>query len=175
MAVKEENVAGVATICDRFTVVTSSGKEINKVRVIFKSAKDDVAIVAVPGDLGVRSRISRTVSVGQSIHTMGFPYLKGFKSPVITYSRGFISAVGIKKEQTFMGLNNLVRFSIFGYVGSSGSAVWDGAGNIVGMISLQAGFNTFSGMIPQQDSLYGAGCNALIDLYQSIGLTSLSK
>lgn len=175
VSIRQEELKDKTVVCDKFHVITATGKEITKVKVIFKSSKSDVAILVVPEDLGVRSTIANVLSLGQKIHTMGFPFLKGFNNPIITYSVGFISALNIKAEQTHMGIDNLVRFSIFGYTGSSGSAVWDDDGNIVGIISLQAGFKTLLEMIPQQDSLYGVGYSTLKELYQSLGLSSMSK
>jgi S1-C subfamily serine protease len=153
----------VTVVCDKLEIIVGYGKNAKheSASLLYLNKAADLVILLVKKDLKYSSHYGKYNKVGQQIHNVSYPVLRGNYGSVLTYSKGYTSIVNIPEENKLMKLPNLMRFSLFGYFGSSGSAVWDDAGKIVGVVNTQGGFRISGEVIPQGDSLYGVGAEVV--------------
>jgi S1-C subfamily serine protease len=136
-----------------------------KVHEVVYDKPEDLAVVKVPVNLGVCSKLAKTTWLGQNIRILGYPGLLGVSKPQLSYSKGYIGTTNIDKKHTSLDSKYSFRLGTFGFFGSSGAAVWNLKGEVVGVVNALAGNRVFGLFIPQQDGLYGKRVNILRKFY----------
>lgn len=161
----------VHRICDRFTI---EQRNINnqiiytykgKVDIYATDRANDIAVLKVYKNFGVSSAIARSTHLGQSIRTFGYPHLRGIKKSHLSYSRGYIATISMGKDNNLNNAPTQMRVAVSGYFGSSGGAIWNIHGEIVGIVTMLTGFPHEYGYIPQQDCIYGPTSDGLRSFY----------
>lgn len=153
-------------ICNKIEL--ESRRVDNSVRTIFKNVtvykyneEIDIALLRVPTNMRYSSVVSKQDNyISQRVVCTGFPSLLYHESSNLSFSRGYISSINIDN-------NGKVRIIMDAYFGSSGSAIWDKKGRIIGMVTEVAGFYTLNGYSPK--SVWGPGIRSLRSFYASIG------
>lgn len=164
--------------CDRFSIEQRdvNNKIINtydKVGILTSDATRDIGVLRVPYNLGVSSRLANSVLLGQSVRVLSYPSLRGIKNPQLSYSNGHIATINMGRENSLNKSPNQMRIDLFGYMGSSGGAVWTSDGKLVGTVTMLVGWRTFGGYIPQHSCLYGPSVVALKNFYKEKGITEV--
>jgi S1-C subfamily serine protease len=161
----------VRRICDKFTIerrnvnnqLISTYRD--KVDIYATDRANDIAILKVYKNFGVSSAIAKEIHIGQSIRTLGYPHLRGIKKSHLSYSKGYIATINMGKYSNLNNAPYQMRVAVSGYFGSSGGAIWNLHGEIIGIVTMLTGFPHEYGYIPQQDSIYGPTADALRSFY----------
>ena len=140
--------------------------EYDKVSVYRKNITHDIAVLMVPYNLKVSSKFAAGTYVGQKIHLLGYPKLRGVDGKHISYAPGYIMTLNMGVQSTWKNTKDIARYSAVGYFGNSGGAVWDDNGKIVGTVTSMIGFRTLGGYVPQHGSLYGLDLNYIKKFYR---------
>ena len=156
--------------CDRFylekrDIHNNVIKTYGKVSIYKKDTKHDIAILMVPYNLGVSSRLASSSYIGQRVRLLGYPYLRGVFGKHLSYASGYVMTLNIGKQRSWKNTKGLARFSAVGYFGNSGGAVWNSNGQIVGIVTSMVGFKTPGGFVPQHGSLYGLNLKYIKNFY----------
>lgn len=176
---KNETQDNLTRICDKYTVerrdlnnrvvFTYSGR----IDIVVADEINDISVFKVYANLGVSSAIAKSASIGQEIRILAYPGLRGLKGSHLSYSRGYIATLNIGKANSLRNADDQMRVATFGFFGSSGSGVWNIRGELVGVVTMLTGFNTFGGFVPQQDCIYGPSAKALRTFYTKNKLTDV--
>ena len=119
----------VVAECDRTVARNAAGTRVNA-RVLATDRRRDLAVLAVPPDLGppLAFRAAPPVRRGESVVTYGFP-LYGLLSSGPTLTTGDISALsGIRDNPTNFQISAAVN------PGNSGGPLLDAQGNVIGVV-----------------------------------------
>lgn len=158
--VMEKTSGDLKMSCDKFFLEKRDSKNniiktYGKVSVYKKDIKHDIAVLMVPYNMGVSSKLADTSYIGQRIRLLGYPHLRGVSGTHLSYASGHIMTLNIGKQKTWNNTKGKARFSAVGYFGNSGGAVWNSQGQIVGIVTSMIGFRTLGGYVPQHGSIYG--------------------
>jgi uncharacterized repeat protein (TIGR01451 family) len=170
IATSQHAVAGAV----RMTVTLSTGKEY-EASLVAESERTDLAVLRVPTrtpDFLVLAP-ARSVRVGQSVFTYGFPVadILGMEPK---YTEGSISSLsGIKGEAAYMQISVPVQ------PGNSGGPLVNDSGQVVGIVAAQARIQSFlstTGTLPQNVNwaVKSEYLGMLVDLPRE-GLTATSR
>lgn len=135
------------------------------INVVAVDKNKDIAVLKIPHNFGVNSKIAATSHIGQDVKLIGFPALRGIKKAHLSYGSGKIATLNMGTKNSLRKMKYQMRIGIGGYFGNSGGAVWNNKGELVGVATLITGFRTLGGFVPQQDCLYGPGVRALREFY----------
>ncbi len=141
-------------------------KVYGKVAIYKKDTKQDIAVLIVPYSLNVSSKFAKTSYIGQRVHLLGYPSLRGVSGTHLSYASGYIMTLNMGKQKNWKSSKGIARSSAVGYFGNSGGAIWTNSGKIVGMVTSLVGFRTFGGFIPQHGSLYGLDLKHIKEFYK---------
>ena len=104
----------------------------SRAHVVKVDEKNDLALLNVEKSLGVRTRIAKRVSLGESVITLGFPYDRDSKKRTyLSYSKGKVNTVTDKR----------IRFDANVFFGSSGGPVFNKRGRVISVV--QKGYSYF--------------------------------
>ena len=164
--------------CDKFSIEQRdvNNKIINtydKVGILTSDATRDIGVLRIPYNLSVSSRLANSIYLGQRVRVIGYPFLRGIKKSQLSYSNGHVATINIERENSINKSPNQMRIDLFGYMGSSGGAVWTSDGRLVGTVTMLTGWRTFGGYIPQHSCLYGPSVVALKNFYREKGITEV--
>ena len=157
--------------CNKYSIEKRdlNNKVINtydKVAIYKKNVKHDIAVLMIPYNLKVSSQFATSTYIGQRIHLLGYPKLRGVSGKHLSYAPGYIMTLNMGVQSTWKGTKDIARYSAVGYFGNSGGAVWDSNGKIVGVVTSMVGFRTLGGYVPQHGSLYGLDLKYIKKFYK---------
>lgn len=161
--------------CDRFII---EQRDLNNkviatygnVGIVAKDDTRDIGVVRIPYNLGVSSKLADSVYIGQRIRILAYPWLRGIQKAHLSYASGYIATINLGRKNSLRKSPNQMRIDAFGFMGSSGGAVWTSDGKLVGIVTMLTGWRTFGGYIPQHSCLYGPSVEALKNFYREKGI-----
>lgn len=162
--------------CDKFLI---EQRDLNnkvvatygKVGILARDETRDIGVLRVPYDLGVSSRLATNVYIGQRVRILAYPWLRGIDKAHLSYSSGHIGTLNIPRKHSLRKSPNQMRIDAFGYLGTSGGAVWTSDGKLVGIVTHLTGWKPFlQDIIPQNGCLYGPTVEALRNFYKMKGI-----
>lgn len=102
-------------------------------------------------NLNINTPIAHQTLLGENIYYAGFPLLPSTNRANLSFAKGYVGTINIKPSSKYKEH----RFDIFGYKGSSGSAVFNEDGEIVSVITSLNVIHTDGGIMPIHGTMYG--------------------
>ena len=108
--ITEKTSGDLKMTCDKFFLEKRDTKNnviktYGKVSVYKKDIKHDIAVLMVPYNLGVSSKLADTSYIGQRIRLLGYPSLRGVSGKHLSYASGHIMTLNMGKQKQWKNSN----------------------------------------------------------------------
>lgn len=107
-------------------------KRVYRARVAERHKKYDVALLRVEMSLGASLRIAKDVSLGDRVHVWGYPGIMS-RSPELSFESGVVASF-VPSYNAHKNIPHFTRFRVWQPRGSSGSAIVNMYGEVVGIV-----------------------------------------
>lgn len=128
------------------------------VEVIKQDRLLDLALLKVPYNFGVKTKLAQKTLLGETIYSFGYPLQRGIEGAQLSFAKGYIKSIN------FPGLNKMpgqVKIGTSLYSGNSGGGIFNEKGELTAAITLMTGWSLGDEFIPQQDCFYGPGAESI--------------